>query len=69
MLGFRRFLDAMPAWLLSLLFHLLLLTLLGLLKIGETAEEPFITVSMSVSRDVREGGDRLVVDPAQRTGF
>ena len=59
----------MPAWLLSLLFHLLVLTLLGLLKIGETAEEPFITVSMSVSRDVREGGDRLVVDPRSELVF
>jgi hypothetical protein len=65
----RRFLEALPAWLLSLLFHLLLLTLLGLLKIGGTAEESFITVSMTVSRDVREGGDRLVVDPRSELVF
>lgn len=64
-----RWLQDLPAWLASLLFHLLLLTLLGLLRIGDTGEEPYITVSMSVSRDVREGGDWLAVDPRSELVF
>jgi len=40
----------MPAWVVSLLFHLLLLTLLGLWTYENPQEEPFITLSSDVSR-------------------
>ncbi len=46
-----------PAWLVSLVFHLVLLTLLGLILIENEKEEPFITLSMEVSSLVRTGGD------------
>ncbi len=55
------FFKTMPAWLISLLFHVLLLTILGLLT--RPAEEgPYITLSTRVDRFVREGGDLRIVD-------
>lgn len=44
----------MPAWLVSLVFHLVLLTLLGLMTFDETSA-PTITLSLAVNRYVREG--------------
>ena len=53
--GSTHLLKNMPAWLISLLFHILLLTILGLLT--QPAENgPYITLSMRVSHTVRDGG-------------
>ena len=58
----------MPAWLVSLLFHVVLLIVLGLLTRGENGG-PYITLSSRVSRVVREGGDIRVVDPSDNSVF
>jgi hypothetical protein len=49
------FLKNLPAWLISLLFHILLLTVLGLLT-QPSEKGPYITLSMRVSQTVRDGG-------------
>lgn len=54
--------DQTPAWLVSLVFHLILLTLLGLLTLGESTED-IITLSTTVSKWVEEGGEVLPTDP------
>jgi hypothetical protein len=59
----------MPAWLVSLVFHLVFLTLLGLLKVGDDDDGPYITLSATVSKDVRSGGDEVVVDPTNELAF
>ncbi len=62
--GARRrgsFLSNMPAWLISLLLHVLLLTILGLLTYQEETESPYITLSTRVTRRSVEGGDTRVV--------
>lgn len=60
----------MPAWLVSLVFHLLLLIVLGLINIIEEGkEDPFITISTAVSRDVREGEMNVPVDPEDEVVF
>lgn len=60
----------MPAWLVSLIFHLVVLTLLGLCKVsGERTSGPFVTLSTVVSRTVLEGGDRVWVDPRRELAF
>ncbi len=61
-----RYVDAffqnMPAWLISLLFHLLLLIILGMLT--RPAEDgPYITISTRIDPVVREGGDLRIVQP------
>jgi hypothetical protein len=59
----------MPAWLVSLVFHLILLTLLGLLKFDDGDGGPYITLSTTVSKDVQEGGDRVPIDPENELAF
>ena len=44
----------LPSWLVSLVFHLIVLTILGLLTLGEI-EDRMITLSTIVSRNVRPG--------------
>ncbi|MEE3369633.1 MAG: hypothetical protein VX346_09855, partial [Planctomycetota bacterium] len=44
----------LPSWLISLVFHLILLTILGLLTLGDL-QDRVITLSTVVSRNVREG--------------
>lgn len=62
------FLRTMPAWLISLLFHILLLTVLGLLtRPGQ--EGPAITLSTRIDRYVREGGDLRIVDPRDESVY
>jgi hypothetical protein len=46
----------MPAWFISLIVHLVLLTLLGLITFGEE-EDNFIVLSSSISSRVRSEGD------------
>jgi len=59
-----------PAWLVSLVFHLILLTLLSLFTLEAWEEDgPYITLSTSVRREVLEGGDVLLVDPEQELVF
>jgi hypothetical protein len=55
-------LRSMPAWLISLLFHIILLTVLGLLTTRDDRGE-YITLSTRLSRIVREGGDTRLIDP------
>jgi hypothetical protein len=54
----------MPAWLISLLIHMAALTLLALLTIEETPEEPFVLLSVdtSVNRRTGENADAVVID-------
>lgn len=58
-----------PAWLTSLIIHLIVLSLLALLLIGTEQSDPYITLSTTVSKDVQEGGDTLVVDPTNELAF
>jgi hypothetical protein len=58
-----------PAWLVSLVFHLILLTLLALFTIGSEDEGPFITLSTTVAKEVELGGDTIVVDPLNEVVF
>lgn len=58
-----------PAWLISLVFHLILLTLLALFTIGEEDEGPFITLSTAVAKEVEVGGDTIVTDPLNEVVF
>lgn len=62
------FLKNMPAWLCSLLFHIILLTVLGLLT-NEQQSGAYITLSTRVNRLVREGGDTRIVDPSDESVY
>src|SRR5436305_5773818 len=57
----RRLLEETPAWLISLLVHLVLFALLGLLtaKTEKPPRGPFITLSSMISREVKTGGDAV----------
>ena len=56
--GNSNWLRDVPAWLASLIIHLLMLMLLALLVMEREQEEPTITLSMAVSK-YRQEGDRL----------
>lgn len=56
--GNSNWLRDLPAWLASLIMHLLVLMLLALLVMEREREEPTITLSMAVSK-YRQEGDRL----------
>ncbi|MBI2479281.1 MAG: terpene cyclase/mutase family protein [Planctomycetia bacterium] len=58
-----------PAWLVSLVFHLILLTLLALFTIGSEDEGPFITLSTTVAKEVELGGDTIAIDPLNEVVF
>ncbi len=58
----------MPAWLVSLIFHIILLTVLGLMTAGEE-DGPYITLSARVSPTVQEGGDTRIVNPADASQY
>jgi len=58
-----------PAWLISLVFHLILLTLLALFTIDSEDEGPFITLSTTVAKEVELGGDTIVIDPLNEVVF
>jgi hypothetical protein len=59
----------MPAWLISMVFHLALLTLLGIFTLEDENREPQITLTVDVSRHVREGGDTTIRDEADEVKF
>ncbi len=58
-----------PAWLVSLVFHLILLTLLALFTLGSDDEGPFITLSTTVAKEVELGGDTIAIDPLNEIVF
>lgn len=60
------FFRDVPAWLISLIFHLILLTLLGLLTIA-AEEDRSIQLSLSVSKEVNDGG--AIVTPSDEAEF
>ncbi|MFP6619346.1 MAG: prenyltransferase/squalene oxidase repeat-containing protein [Pirellulaceae bacterium] len=51
-----------PAWIISMIFHLVLLTLLGLFEVTDDSKNS-ITLSLTESRFVREGGTVMETDP------
>lgn len=54
----RNWFDQMPAWLISMLFHMAVLALLALLFFeGEGPEDPYITLSSEASRLRQSGGE------------
>jgi hypothetical protein len=55
------FFKNMPAWVVSLLFHLILITILGLMSYGEEEEEPFILLSQDIQAPRSEGGDPALI--------
>ncbi|QDU29873.1 hypothetical protein ETAA8_49890 [Anatilimnocola aggregata] len=66
----KRFLDAMPAWMISGLVHLIALTLLAMFTVPEDEEEgPMIILSANISHERVEGGDALVLPPDVRAQF
>jgi len=58
-----------PAWLVSLVFHLVLLTLLALLTIPNDDEGKYITLNATVSRELRRPGQEEIPDPAEVVKF
>ncbi len=57
-----------PAWLISLIVHLIVLTILALCTFHEQ-EIRAIIISATVSEERREGGDNLVAPPQAETAF
>ena len=53
----------MPSWIVSLLFHIILLTLLGLLELPGDDESRKIVLSLVVGPDHQEGGNVIKTDP------
>jgi hypothetical protein len=66
----KSLLDDTPAWLISMLVHLILLTLLALLnKDEERPDGPFITLSSMTAREREEGGDTIQIKPSDLAQF
>lgn len=63
------FFDSAPAWLISLVFHLVMLTLLALFDLDDETEGPFITLSTTVSKVVAAGGDVMKSNPQDEVVF
>ncbi|MCA9175249.1 MAG: terpene cyclase/mutase family protein [Planctomycetales bacterium] len=53
----RKSVFDLPPWLISLVFHMVLMTLLALITFPGDDDSPFITLSTEVSKEVREGGE------------
>ncbi len=60
-LVFSDFFRNMPAWVISALFHLIVVTILGLLTYGDETEEPYIVLSYDVRAPRSEGGDAAMI--------
>jgi hypothetical protein len=58
-----------PAWLISLILHLIVLTVMALLLIGDEQEDPYITLSTTVSKDVHQGDNTQIIDPLNELAF
>jgi hypothetical protein len=65
----REWIRDMPAWLVSLVLHTVLLMLLGILNIYESVDVPYITLSTSVSREKAEGEYTIEVDKNDEVAF
>ncbi len=65
----RAWLNVTPAWLVSLVVHLILIVLLGLITIDVPSDPPFITLSNMVNRRVLEGDNVHPVDPENEFAF
>jgi hypothetical protein len=61
-------LQSMPAWLISFVLHVILLTLLGLLTQGDS-DGPYIRLSAKIARNVTDGGDTRIVPPDENSEF
>ncbi len=61
--------DDTPAWLVSLVFHLVLLTLLGLLTMPNDDDGNYITLNAIVSKDLRRPGQAEIENPADEIQF
>jgi hypothetical protein len=58
-----------PAWLVSLVFHMILLTLLALLTIPNDDGGKYIVLNATVSRELRRPGQEHIPHPAQIVRF
>lgn len=58
-----------PAWLVSLVFHMILLILLALLTIPHDDDGKYITLNATVSRELRRPGQEEILDPAEQVRF
>jgi hypothetical protein len=58
-----------PAWLVSLVFHLVLLTLLALFTFGPEDDDKYITLNAVVSKDLRRPGQEEIEHPADEVKF
>ncbi len=61
--------DETPAWLVSLVFHLILLILLALLTIPHDDSGNYIVLNAQVSHELRREGQREIPDPADEVRF
>lgn len=59
----------MPAWLISLIFHLVMMTMLGLLTFGDEVDQRLIVLSVRPSDDIRREGDDIRVKPMEEVTF
>lgn len=58
-----------PAWLVSLVFHLVLLTLLGIWHLTSQQEDRYIMLTTAIASDRREGGDTFEMNPDDELVF
>ena len=58
-----------PAWLISLVIHMALLMLLAIFTLPYEVDEDLITLSATVSADVKEGGTKVQIDPKDEIKF
>jgi hypothetical protein len=66
----RRILNDTPAWLISMLVHLIAITLLALFTTSDDGDEaPFITLSMVAAREANAGGETVIIPPEDQAQF
>jgi Squalene-hopene cyclase C-terminal domain len=66
----RHLVNETPAWLISMLVHLIVFTLLALVTMEEKPRQgPFITLSAVLSRKVADGGDTIRIRPSELAQF
>jgi hypothetical protein len=66
----KTLLHDVPAWLISMLIHLVMLTLLALLTTeAETEEGPWITLSTMTALEKDPGGDTIKIEPQLEAQF
>ncbi|MCU0880739.1 MAG: terpene cyclase/mutase family protein, partial [Pirellulaceae bacterium] len=66
----QRILNDTPAWLISMLVHLIAITLLALFTTSDDGDEaPFITLSMVAAREANGGGETVIIPPEDQAQF